>query len=129
MRKVFLSDLRRTMRSRTCTGTRHPQRKRRSEARIVVPAELLGVRFRSGWRSIRFDVTLRKRQECRPVWGSGVSGAVLAERDIAVDQRGLHVRHIGGSQIFLAEQPVDWARAYNAEKHAFRIDPTTLYLE
>ena len=54
--------------------------------------------------SLRFDVAAREGDERRPVGTGCVAAAVLAEGDIAVDQRRLDGREFGGTHILLSEE-------------------------
>jgi len=53
-----------------------------------------------------------------------MSAAVLAKRDIAVDQRGLGGRKLCRAEIFLAQKSVHRTRADGGQKCALRVDPS-----
>lgn len=53
------------------------------------------------------DIAARKGEEGRPIRSCGVATAVLAKRDIAIDQGGFHGRKLRGAQILLAQKLVD----------------------
>src|SRR5579863_1098830 len=80
------------------------------------------------------DVKARKGEERGPVGGGGVAGAVLAEGDVAVDERGFDRRELGGgdgdelaafdrAEGFFAEEFVDGAGCDCGEKCAFGVGP------
>ena len=54
----------------------------------------------------------------------GVPAAVLAEGDVAVDQRGFDGRELGGAQVLLAQQPVDRTGAHRRQEHALGVHPS-----
>src|SRR3954451_8158882 len=58
---------------------------------------------RRGGRTL--DVAARERQERRPVRAPRVPPAMLAEGQLAVDERRFDRGELGGSQVLLAEQP------------------------
>jgi hypothetical protein len=53
---------------------------------------------------------------------------MLSKSDVAIDERSLHRRELGGSEILFSEKPIHWPGADRPEKHALRIDPTALEL-
>lgn len=48
---------------------------------------------------------------------------MLAEGDIAIDQRGFHRRKVGGSQIFFAKESVNGNGGDGGKEHALGVDP------
>src|SRR5579859_412158 len=74
------------------------------------------------------DIATGEGQEGGPVGAGGVSSAVLAESDVAFDQRGFHGGKFGSPQILFAKQVVDGPGANSPEKHALAIDPAAFQL-
>src|SRR5579875_4034081 len=62
-------------------------------------------------------------QERRPVGTRGVAIVVLAEANVAADQRRPDGRKLSGSKVFLSQKLVYWPCAYRCKEHAPGIHP------
>src|SRR5215831_16681964 len=96
---------------------------------IVSPCQqvlifIIDVSFRRhrAW-SRGFDIAIGELEERRPVRRIGMPGAVLAECDVAVDQRGFDRREFRGAEVAFAEEAVYWTGAGGGEERSLRVHP------
>ncbi len=69
-----------------------------------------------------------EREERGPVGQRRVAAAMLAERNVAVDEGRFHRRKIRRPQILLPEERVNRTGADGGEEHALRVDPASFDL-
>src|SRR5689334_11529114 len=76
-----------------------------------------------------FQIARSKRQKRGPVWRGSMSAAVLAKRNIAVDQWGFDGRKLGRAHVFLPEQPIDRTSSGCRQEHTLGIHPPISLLD
>ncbi len=104
---------RRSRTTSSSTRSSMPRASRRARARLFGwPADLRAL-----------DVAAREGQERRPVRSGRVAAAVLAQGDVAVDERGLLGRELRRPEVLPAEQPIHRPGADAGQEHALRVDP------